>query len=71
MIWRLHFAWDGFFTALPESTDRLPERSRVAVALPPRAPKAVDPRVLLPPEAEALKLSSHVWAGFWLRGVQP
>ena len=47
------------------------ERAAVAVALPPRAPKTVGPRVSLPPEAEALKKSSHVWAGFWLRGVQP
>ena len=39
-------------------------RAVVAVALPPRAPKAVDSRVSLPPYAEALTVSSHVWAGF-------
>ena len=39
-------------------------RAVVAVALPPRAPNAVDPRVSLPPYAEALTVSSHVWAGF-------
>ena len=47
------------------------KRAAVAVALPPRAPRTVGPRVSLPPEAGALKESSHVWAGFWLRGVQP
>ena len=71
MIWRLYFAWEWCFTALSKRSSRRLERGRVAVALPPRAPKTVDPRVLLPPEAEALKQSSHVWAGFWLRGVQP
>ena len=61
----------GIFTALPDELIVAEERAAVAVALPPRTPKTVGPRVSLPPEAEALKESSHVWAGFWLRGVQP
>ena len=70
MIWRLHVAWDGsVFQPWPDARSRRREKGCIAVALPPRGPRA--PRVSLPPEAEALKESSHVWAGFWLRGVQP
>ena len=71
MIWRLHVAWGGYFYSLTRRAESSSGKGRVAVALPPRAPKTVGPRVSLPPEAEALKKSSHVWAGFWLRGVQP
>jgi len=28
------------------------------------------PPLFLPPSMEALAVSSHFWAGFWLRGVQ-
>ena len=63
MIWHLYIAWGGyrFGTRTRYSAH---EKSRVAVALPPRAPKAVDPRISLPPNVEALTVSLHFWAGF-------
>ena len=72
MIWRLHVAWGGYlYSRTGRVWSAVGKGLGVAVALPPRAPGTVGPRVSLPPEAGALKESSHVWAGFWLRGVQP
>ena len=65
----------GWVSRRPYLTRLVGERERAALgnrgSATADARGRVGPRISLPPEAEALKKSSHVWAGFWLRGVQP
>lgn len=59
MIWHLYVAYDWyrFGTRTRRSAS---EKSRHAVALPPRVPKSVGPRISLPIDIETLMVSLRV-----------
>ncbi len=64
MIWHLHIAWDGYRFGTPGAAFH--PRPRAVLlwldhgALPPEGGEPVS----LPPNAEALRVSLHFWAGF-------
>ena len=58
MIWHLYIARDGYHFRHSDALST-PDRSRSAVALPPRGPKSVAPRILSPADVEALTVSSR------------
>ena len=65
LIWHLHAAWGEYRSGPPPTLLGGTEKTSYCGLTWPL------PAISLPPDAGVRKVSSHIRAGFWLRGVQP
>jgi hypothetical protein len=65
MIWHLYIAWGGYrFGTEPALLGGPLNAVSCCGSSPPGAPRSVDARISLPPNAEAQTVPLHFWAGF-------